>query len=300
MRRPRHERTWTGPAGPARLRPEPGSASQRLPPVSTSHRTRTIQPQALGLALVTCASLLLAACAAIPGAAPQLAGKEFVSSKVTDGGADRPLVAGTKLRLTFSADGNIGASAGCNHMGGTFRIEGGRLFVGDLATTEMGCEPELMAQDQWLAELLGANPAVSLTGNDLVLEVGSVRASFVDREIAEPDAQLVGPTWTVESIISGDAVASIPGDTVATLVFRGDGSIEVNTGCNRGSGTWSSVAGGIEVGPLMLTKMACQKDPANLEGAVLGVLEGGVISAEIDSTLMTLMVGNQGLMLRAS
>jgi heat shock protein HslJ len=185
-------------------------------------------------------------------------------------------------------------------MGGTYRIDGGRLIVGDLATTEMGCEPDLMAQDQWYGVVLGATPAISIVMNDLILEAGSVKITFVDREVAEPDAQLVGPTWTVESIITGDAVSSVPADPVATLVFRDDGSLEVNTGCNRGSGTWSSVAGGIEVGPLMLTKMACQKDPASLESAVLVVLEAGTIAAEIDSTLMTLMAGNQGLMLRAS
>ena len=271
---------------------------RRLAPVPTSYRLRTFRRPGRALALIAASSLLLSACSA--AAAPQLAGKEYVAARVTDGGADRPLVAGTKLRLNFSADGNVGASAGCNRLGGTFRIDGGRLIVGNLGTTDMACEPDLMAQDNWLAALLTANPAISLAANDLTLVSGSVQIAFVDREVAEPDAKLVGPTWTVESIITGDAVSSVPGDPVATLVFRADGSLEVNSGCNRGSGTWATVAGGIEVGPLILTKMACQKDPANLESAVLGVLEAGTISAEIDSTLMTLMAGNQGLMLRAS
>jgi heat shock protein HslJ len=249
------------------------------------------------LALAFVATVVLTACAA--ASAPQLAGKEYVAAKVTDGGQDRPLVAGTKLRLSFSAT-DIGASAGCNHMGGTYRIDGGRLIVGNLGTTDMGCDPDLMAQDQWLSELLGAGPTVDLLVNNLVLEAGSVSITFVDREVAEPDAKLVGPTWTVESIITGDAVSSVPAEPIATLVFKDDGTLEVNAGCNRGSGTWATVSGGIEVGPLMLTKMACEKDAANLESAVLGVLEAGTISAEIDSSLMTLMAGNQGLMLRAS
>ena len=249
------------------------------------------------LALALGMTLALSACAA--AAAPQLAGKEYVAAKATDGGQDRPLVPGTKLRLSFSATG-IGASAGCNHMSGTYRIDGGRLIVGDLATTEMGCEPDLMAQDQWLSQLLGGGPTIRLVANDLVLEGGSVSITFVDREVAEPDAKLVGPTWTVESIITGDAVSSVPAEPVATLVFKDGGTLEVNAGCNRGSGTWKAVGGGIEVGPLMLTKMACQGDGANLESAVLGVLEAGTISAQIDSTLMTLQAGNRGLMLRAS
>jgi heat shock protein HslJ len=249
------------------------------------------------LALALGMSLALSACAA--ASAPQLAGKEYVAAKVTDGGQDRPLVPGTKLRVNFTAT-DIGASAGCNHMSGSYRIDGGRLVVGDLATTEMGCEPDLMAQDQWFGTLLGGGPTVRLVGNDLVVEARPVSITFVDREVAEPDAKLVGPTWTVESIITGDAVSSVPAEPVATLVFKEDGTLEVNAGCNRGSGTWTTVGGGIEVGPLLLTKMACQGDGANLESAMLGVLEADTIAAQIDSTLMTLMAGNQGLMLRAS
>jgi heat shock protein HslJ len=266
--------------------------------MSTSQRTSPTRPTTIVmLALTLTATLALAACAA--DSAPQLAGKEYVAANFTDGGQDRALVPGTKLRLNFSAT-DIGASAGCNHMGGTYRIDGGRLIVDNLATTDMGCDADLMTQDQWLSELLGAGPTVSLVVNDLVLEAGSVRITFVDREVAEPDAKLVGPTWTVESIITGDAVSSVPAEPVATLVFKEDGTLEVNAGCNHGSGTWTAVPGGIEVGPLMLTKMACQKDGADLESAVLGVLEAGTIGAQIDSTLMTLTAGDRGLMLRAS
>lgn len=263
----------------------------------TTPRTRVSRPTTVVvLALAFGMTLALTACAA--ASAPQLAGKDYVAAKVTDGGQDRPLVPGTKLRLSFSAT-DIVASAGCNHMSGTYRIDGGRLVVGDLATTEMGCEPDLMAQDQWFGALLGAGAAARIVANDLVLEAGSVTITFVDREVAEPDAKLVGPTWTVESIVTGDAVSSIPAKAVATLVFRDDGTLEVNAGCNRGSGTWTAVGGGIDVGPLLLTEMACQGDGANLESAVLGVLEAGTLSAQIDSTLMTLMAGDQGLMLRA-
>ena len=266
--------------------------------MSTTQRTTTIRlTPVVALALTIAATLAVAACAT--ASAPQLAGKEYVATKVTDGGQDRPLVPGTKLRLNFSAS-DIGASAGCNHMGGTYRIDGGRLLVAHLGTTDMGCDPDLMEQDQWLSELLGAGPQIRLVLDELVLEAGAISVTFVDREIAEPDAKLVGPTWTVESIITGDAVASVPAEPVATLVFKDDGTLEVNAGCNRGSGTWTTVSGGIEVGPLMLTKMACEKDGADLESAVLGVLEAGTIGAQIDSSLMTLTAGNRGLMLRAS
>jgi heat shock protein HslJ len=283
---------WSFP-GPREL----AGSFARLAAVPTSHRIRTVRTPAFALALVATLTLALSACAG--ASAPQLAGKDYVAAKVTDGGRDRPLVAGTKLRLSFTAT-DLGASAGCNHMSAPYRVDNNRLIVGSLATTDMGCEPDLMAQDQWYGELLGATPAISLAGSELILEVGSVRIAFTDREVAEPDAKLVGPTWRVDGVITGDAVSSVPAEPVATLVFRADGTIEVNSGCNRGSGTWSSVPGGIDVGPLLLTKMACQKDPATLESAVLGVLEADSIAAAIDGSRLTLQAGGRGLILRAT
>ena len=238
----------------------------------------------------------LAACAAT---ATRLADMDFISVAVTDGGAPRPLVGHSKITLTFTDD-RLGGNAGCNHFGFNYRIESGRLIVSDGGMTAMGCDDDLNQQDLWVFQLLGAKPAISLIGSDLTLTSGTIVLTFRDREVIEPDAQLVGPTWQVDGVLTGDAVSSVPAEPVATLVFRADGTIEVNAGCNRGSGTWSPVAGGIAVGPLMLTKMACQKDPAPLESAVLGVLEADSIAAAIDGPRLTLQAGDRGLILRAT
>lgn len=239
----------------------------------------------------------LAACSASP---PNLAGREFVSQRVTAPDPNLPLVVGTQIRMRFTAT-EVSFSAGCNSMGGTYRIEDGtRLRLDNVFSTEMGCDPERHAQDQWLSELLGSGPSIRLVADTLAIDSGSTQILLEDREVAEPDAELSGPTWQVESIIVGDAVSSVPADPVATLRFLPDGTLEVNAGCNRGSGTWATVGGGIEVGPLMLTKMACEKGPAELESAVLGVLEAGTINAAIDGPLLTLTAGNRGLVLRAS
>ena len=57
------------------------------------------------------------------------------------------------MRLSF-VDGQLGASGGCNSMGGSYVVDGDRLAVEQMMTTEMACEPALMEQDQWLAALL--------------------------------------------------------------------------------------------------------------------------------------------------
>jgi heat shock protein HslJ len=255
------------------------------------------RPRGSQVALAIVAAVLgLAACAAAPS---QLAGMEFISVAVSENGAPRPLVADTRIRLEFT-DGNLGGNAGCNHFGYSYRIEDGRLVLGEGGMTAMGCDAALHAQDDWLAAFLGSRPTVNLAGSDLRLETDSVVITLRDRELVDPDLPLTGPTWRVESVLTGDMVSSIPPDAVATLFFKDDGTVEVNAGCNRGSGTWASVAGGLEIGPLMLTKTACEKGPAELEGAVLAVLEGEAIAAEIESNVLTLRTAGRGLILRAT
>ena len=242
---------------------------------------------------------LLAAAAGCAGSGPQLAERVFLSIAVTDGGAARPLVAGTRIRLTFSGS-TLGASAGCNSISGNYRLEGGRLVFEGGAMTEMGCDQARDAQDQWLIALLGSKPAIRLTSDELSLESGSIVVRLLDRKIVEPDVVLTGHLWTVTSIIAGDAVSSTPQGATATLIFNADGALTFNAGCNQGGTTWKAVGADIEVSDLVLTKKACGGPGGQLESAVVAVLRAGTIAAAIDSNTLTLQAGMQGLQLRAS
>ena len=275
--------------GPA----EPAGSRQRLAAVSTRHRLHT--PIA-SLALALLVAVAATGCSA--AAAPHLAGREFVSQTVTAPDPNVPLVVGTQVRMRFTAT-DVSFSAGCNTMGGTYSIEDGtRLVLGNVFTTDMGCDPARHAADEWLSRMLGSGPSVRLIGNTLAIDANSIEILLEDREVAEPDALLVGPIWILESIIAGDAVSSVPDAPVATIVFHDDGTLEVDTGCNRGSGPWSTVAGGIQVGALALSKKACEKGPAQLESAMVAVLGAGRISASIDGPMLMLQAGAQGLVLR--
>ena len=229
---------------------------------------------------------------------PSLDGKAFLSVAVTDGGVARPLVAGTRIRLDFRAK-DASFHAGCNHMGGDYRLDGGRLVFDAVGGTAMACDADLMAQDQWLGEFLSSNPTLTLAGDELTLASGSTVIRLQDREIVEPDIPIAGQTWTLESIISGDAVSSVPQGVVATLSFHADGSVEVETGCNSGSAMWKAVGAGIDVAGLGLTKKACAGPEAAVEGSVVAVLRAGSIVAGIDANVLTLMAGQAGLQYRA-
>ena len=252
-------------------------------------------PLLAGLALLFVTSL--AGCQA--AASLTLAGRDFLSNGITDNGAALALVPGTRVRLGFT-DTNVTASAGCNTFGATYRIEGGRLVIDGGAMTEMGCDEPRNQQDQWLFAFLGSKPGATLAGTDLTLDNGRTIIRLVDRTIAEPDLNIVGPTWTVTSVIEGDAVSSVPAGATATLVFGNDGSVNVNAGCNRGRGSWAAQGTGITFREVALTKMACEGPRGALETAVLAVINAGSVQASIRSNVLTLQAGGRGLQLTGS
>jgi heat shock protein HslJ len=240
-------------------------------------------------------AVLLAACSAAgaPGqSAASLDGRTFLSTAI-DGAT---LVPDTQVRLSFT-DGNLSANAGCNHLGGAYTIDGDRILTDQMSTTEMGCEERLMGQDQWLAEFL-SGVTFSLEGDNLILANGDVRLTLTDKEIVTPDQTLEGRTWTLDGIVTGDAVSSVPVGVTASIKIGG-GRVEVNAGCNMGGGSVEVTADTLTFGPIATTKMACEAGPASVETAVLAVLSGPVTYA-IDADLLTLDAGGAGLMFRAA
>jgi heat shock protein HslJ len=268
--------------------------------------------------LLLCSVLLVAACGAGSGPGPGetsspgrttvgdptavpgptdpprqgLDGRTFLSTAI-DG---RRLVAGSRVRLVFEG-GTIGASAGCNSMGGPYALDGGILRAPQLAATEMACEPALMAQDQWLASLLDG-AALTLEGDTLTLSKAGVTLALVDREVADPDRSLTGTTWVVEGLVSGETVSSVPAGVRATLTFGG-GEVAVETGCNSGSGQAAIADGTIAFGTIGLTERACAQPLMAFEQAILVVL-GPRVGYTIEADALTLDAGGNGLVLRAS
>jgi len=221
-------------------------------------------------------------------------GRTFLSSDLTQDGEPRPLVAGTQVRLAF-ADGQVTVNAGCNTIGGTYRVEDGQLLFEGGSMTEMGCDPALHDQDEWVGEFLGSDPELGLNGADLTLSAGGVVMTLVDREVADPDRPLTGTTWTVTSLITGDAVSTVPDGAVATLEFADDGTVLVHTGCNSGSGRFEVSGSTLRFVDVAVTEMACDGPGGELEAIVLPMLGAGEIEFAIEAGALTLMAGDGGL-----
>ena len=257
------------------------------------------------LGLVVAAATILSACSSVgagPSAPPSTSpspagatvdGKTYLSSGIQGG----TLVAGTQVRLSFK-DGQIGASAGCNSMSGAYTIAGGRLTASQLITTDMGCDAPRMTQDEWLAKLLGG-AAITVTGDTLTLEEGPVKLTLLDKEVATPDKPITGTNWVLDGIISGDTASSVPAGVTASIKIV-DGHVDVDTGCNTGSGTVEVTGNTLTFGPLTLTKKACEAGPASVEGAVTSVLTAKSVHFTIDADGLTLDAGTSGLTFRAT
>lgn len=240
---------------------------------------------------------LLAACGSRQQAT--LDGREFLSTSVTDDGAPMALVPGTQVRLAFD-DGGLGASAGCNSIGGDYRIEEDVLVFEGGSMTEMGCDPDRHAQDDWLVAFLASRPSVALDGADLLLTSGGTSVALTDREVAEPDLPMTGTTWTVDTIITGDSASSVPAGAVATFSFAEDGRVEVSTGCNSGSGTYDATDTELRFTDVSVTEMACAGAAGALEAAVLPILGADVVEYEIEAGRLTLQAADGGLSLVGS
>lgn len=121
---------------------------------------------------LTAFALTALACAAgVQAAPPKPAALVGTSWKIIQ--IDGKAPASPKAAMQFQAE-RISATAGCNGLGGTWRIRQGKLVGGPFVSTMMYCQSingddNLMAQERALSALLSATPSIDLTRGKLTL-----------------------------------------------------------------------------------------------------------------------------------
>lgn len=213
-------------------------------------------------------------------------GRTYLSTEVTEDERPRSLVPGTRIRLEFASDGRLLVSSGCSLMQGPVSLDGGRIDAGQLAMTDIGCDPERHAQDRWLADLIEARPSWRVADDRLVL-TGKARVVLLDREVAEPDRPLEGTRWVLTTLVDGEVASTGPHFSSVQLVFTSE-QIRGFAGCNSFSAPATHTRNQIEIGSVMATQKGCQGDVGRTEQAVFAVLRSGRVTATVEGDRLQL------------
>jgi heat shock protein HslJ len=253
------------------------------------------------VAVVVCAALLAGCGRSAPVVQPTPSptgqawpkGHTFTSTKVTDGGRDRPLVAGTRISVSLRDPGEVSVQAGCNELSVLGRLDGDRIMPTSLAATAKGCAPELQAQDSWIQHFFGDGPAWRLAGPLLTLTDGTTEVRLAD----DADRPLLGTRWVVVQRVSGAGAKDVP-PGIAYLVFGRNGLVGA-TGCSGLAATIQLRDGSFTVEPAIRSDQPCDGEIAELDAAVTATLTG-VVQYRIKGTELVLTgPGGNGLTLRA-
>jgi heat shock protein HslJ len=220
--------------------------------------------------------------------ADQLPGRTFLSTAVTERGVPRPMSAGTRVMLRFTADGRLVASAGCNTISGRVELFGGQLWMPEIGITEMWCGDDLLAQEQWLASLLDARPSWQLSGPHLRVSAGQAVIELTDRRVLDPDRPLEGTRWAVSALIGGNVMGH-PAEPSRVLLEFGQGLVTGSDGCQPLSGPAAVAETTISFGPGPAAPSSPCRDPAaaDLARRVRATLHGDV-SYRIEAAELTL------------
>ncbi|MBN8867007.1 MAG: META domain-containing protein [Solirubrobacterales bacterium] len=193
-----------------------------------------------------------------PATARMLVGKEFVTDEVR-----RPwLGPGVRVRIGFGKGfmtmrfgkrkiraRPFGLSAGCNGMGGAYRLKNGRMYTPLFYTTLVLCKP-LDRLENALMAMITRVPKVRYGGGVLEFEWKGHLLRFQEMIQPEGEPRLPGTAWKLKSTTgpSGTVPGRFGTDPAPALRFTKEG-FQIKTAC-------TSVSGGVAIGAGVVDFMA--------------------------------------------
>ncbi len=217
----------------------------------------------------------------------ELVGNEFLLVSAT--GYAPATQAPTRLGFREKA---VMFTAGCNACMGSYDLSEGKLLVKNQQCTQRGCEPELEAKDEWLAAFLASSPKLAQRGGKLLIEGAEAKLEFLNRDVADPDRELTGSTWTMRTFLDSLGQWGFSLEVDPTVEFRVDGSFRVSTGCGTGGGRYRVNGQTLMLSGVTYRNQKCPTD--NDERArqfVQGVLNDGEVQFAIDAARLRLARG---------
>ncbi len=242
-----------------------------LSSVLTSRPTLTLNGDTLTIAAQGATVTLLDREVADPDL--PLEGTVWTVDTLVTGDAASSLPAGVRAPTLTLEGGNLLVDTGCNTGRGGYTIAGDAVTFGPIATTRMACEPAAMQVEQQVLTVLSGTATFAIDADALTLTNGA--GGLVARAApSAPGGGLVGPTWQLAEATVDGAPQPV-GERAPTLTFDGT-SVAVDTGCNTGSGGYTSDDAAITFQPIAITLMLCTGPAGALEPVILGALTGTV------------------------
>lgn len=205
-------------------------------------------------------------------AGPVLAG----TSWKVDAMGGTAVVAGHEPEISFSADGKIGGTTGCNRFFGTYAQTGESVTFSEVGMTKMACMADgVMAQEIKFVSILdgAASATLDAEGNLVLMNTSGVGFTARPKAEIEPGdpARLQGAKWIVEDLNRGGVIDN----SRLTLEFGADGKVSGSTNCNTFSGSYTVDGSTLTLGPLAMTRRACMAPAlSNQESRYTAALNG--------------------------
>ncbi|MFF0450041.1 META domain-containing protein [Streptomyces sp. NPDC004609] len=177
--------------------------------------------------------------------------------------------------LHFPAEGTVQGETGCNGFRADAELEGDILVLSPAERTEIGCPGPAADFEDTLLSVIEGRLKADLSDDEKKLTLTNRRGGDTVTLTIEPPAPLLGTKWTVNSLITADTAASVPAgaEGAAHLVFRKDGTVAGNLGCNTFSGTAKVSGSKIVLGRITSTKMLCDGAKGQVEAHLRKVLD---------------------------
>ncbi|MFJ4775043.1 META domain-containing protein [Streptomyces sp. NPDC088762] len=264
---------------------------------------RTFRHVPIGLAaVVPVLALALTACGRTEEGAsatlPDLTGPWAVESLTTGG---RTLHAPDRARVDL-AEKEATGNYGCNGFTAAVDFSGtSAVTVTPGATTEMACAD--MEFETQFAKLFKGRLTIDRGPDRLTLKTADGSTIAMTPRPPDADAPLIVTQWTVDSLISGATVASVPAEAAGKARFTvgADGSASGVLGCNRFSAKATVEGSTLTFGPVTSTRMACEGPAGEVERALTELFGSGPLTWKIQDRALTLTAPDgKGLTARAA
>jgi heat shock protein HslJ len=237
-------------------------------PSARSSRSAAVLLASLAVAVLGCSP------AASPSATSAIAdlGGSAWTIRTINGGS---VIANAPPTMSFSTDGHVSGSTGCNEYSALYSIDGERLTIGGLGVTQKLCEGAHGEQETAFLNGLGGAASWHATEPGH-LEIDGAATLVADTGVVAtkppptPGAPLAGTSWDLAEMGGTADFAHL----VPTIDFGLDGSVSGFAGCNTFSGPFRTDGGSLTLGPLATTEIGCQRPASEVESTYLAALAG--------------------------